>query len=167
MNTLTNDDRKRPSLRADLVMIWVFFIISLFAAIFGAGYVFDSNLTAYAFCAERQNVPCSGVGWYGSMALSLAIGLGRWRVDCSSVCVGTELVVVVRYSSLASVVVVVLVTLIGLLFPQGCICPNTERSGSGGLREVRDVFSRAFAILNVPTILPLLLVPADLVQIYE
>ncbi len=28
-------------------------------------------------------------------------------------------------------------------------------------------FQERFAILNVPTILPLLLVPADLVQIYE
>ncbi|MGG7305996.1 hypothetical protein ACQXVK_02270 [Curtobacterium sp. AB451] len=116
MNTLTNDDRKRPSLRADLVMIWVFFIISLFAAIIGAGYVFDSNLTAYAFCAERQNVPCSGVGWYGSMALSLAIGFGAVA--------GGLLLGVRRHRTgrrgalfvLGSVVVVVLVTLIAVVF---------------------------------------------------
>jgi hypothetical protein len=41
--------------------------------------------------------------WGGTAAwlYLLQSDLGRWRVDCSSVCVGTELVVVVRYSSLA------------------------------------------------------------------
>lgn len=116
MSKSTSGNRERSGSTSDLVTIWVTFFVSLLAAVVGAGVVFDNNLTVYAACGEKSSALCSGVGWYGSMAISLAIGFG--------VVVAGLVLGILRHRtgrrgawfSLGAFVGVILVTLLAIVF---------------------------------------------------
>jgi len=76
MNRSSNRPRRDDSSSwGDLILIWVLIVVSIFAVIGSAGYVFNENLRAYALCAEHQQPVCSDAGWFGSMAFSLGGGI--------------------------------------------------------------------------------------------